>query len=138
MNNQGIQEPPNAQRNQEQQEAASSSAATSSASTSSAATSSASTFEIEEEESWGIEEYIEDEPSKAKKRKCNETRKAWTSEEEQELLQLFQVNFSSKKNPGMKECNSAISRSRKQHGFIHKRNWETIKKKVMRMFKSSK
>ncbi|XP_033740934.1 uncharacterized protein LOC117327839, partial [Pecten maximus] len=43
MNNQGIQEPPNAQRNQEQQEAASSSAATSSASTSSAATSSAST-----------------------------------------------------------------------------------------------
>ncbi len=33
----------------------------------------------------------------------------------------------------MKDCNAAISKSKQNGGYIDKRNWETLKKKVNNM-----
>ena len=62
-------------------------------------------------------------------------RQTWTTEEETELKHLFSENFKLKKNPGLKDCTIAMTKSRKNKGVVYKRSWETIKKKVLRMFK---
>ncbi|XP_069105224.1 uncharacterized protein [Argopecten irradians] len=71
------------------------------------------------------------------KKKEHIQRQRWTTEEERELEELFKENFKLKKNPGLKDCTSAIAKSRKKKGLVQKRSWETIKKKVLRMMKKT-
>ena len=62
-------------------------------------------------------------------------RTSWTNEEVEELKQYFKEHISTRSTPGMKDCQRAIQMSRKHNGVLHKRPWETIKKKVWNMIK---
>ena len=57
----------------------------------------------------------------------------WTKDEEEEIRRLPKENFQKGICPRQKDCNLAISKSRAAGGLIHKRYWETLKKKVSHM-----
>ena len=60
------------------------------------------------------------------------TRIQWTEGEENELREYLH-EFIGKKCPGMKACKYAIEQSRRNNGQLHRRKWDTIKKKIVRM-----
>lgn len=60
-------------------------------------------------------------------------RQMWSKEEEAELHTLFKKNLDQRKTPRLKECRAAIAESKAMGGTIHRRPWETIKKKVNHM-----
>lgn len=76
----------------------------------------------------------------APKRKIRKVinRQAWSVKEEDEIKVLFSANFKGKKYPGLKDCTAAMASSKRKNGLIHRRNWETTKKKVIRMIKNLK
>ena len=61
------------------------------------------------------------------------TRVKWTRKEELEIKDYFKDNFVTKSTPGRRECENAIEISREKNGLLHRRNWETLKKKVWNM-----
>ena len=60
-------------------------------------------------------------------------RQKWLEEEENELQQLFGRNFRQKKTPNTKEIEKAVRTSMKNHGVIHHRKPDNIKKKMSHM-----
>lgn len=66
------------------------------------------------------------------------TRVQWTKEELQEVNHYFEENIAAEKTPGMKECRRAQENSKTNGGVLHKRNWETLKKKVWNLIQKKK
>ena len=66
------------------------------------------------------------------------TRVKWTSEELKEVNVYFKDHLSSKTPPGRRECLKAIEKSKKAKGVLHRREWETIKKKVWNLYQDKK
>ena len=60
-------------------------------------------------------------------------RQKWLKEEENELQQLFVRNLRLKKCPNTKEIEKAVRTSMKNHGLIHQRKPDNIKKKMSNM-----
>lgn len=58
------------------------------------------------------------------------TRVKWNNEEIAEVRLLFKENLDSRQTPGRKQIEVAKTASKASNGAIHKRHWETIKKKV--------
>ena len=79
----------------------------------------------------------EDDDKPRKKRNSACTRKKWTAQEEEELQTLFMDNLRTHITPGRKECEDARKKSKENNGSIHKRSWETIKKKVWHEIKKN-
>lgn len=69
----------------------------------------------------------------AKKTNSAVTRKIWTTEEEEEIRQLFSKNFEERKRPTPAKCLKAIRISKKNGGLIQLRKKDVLKKKVYRM-----
>lgn len=66
------------------------------------------------------------------------TRVKWTESELQEIQQYLHENLKAQITPGRKEVERALEKSKKNHGDIHKRHWETVKKKVWNLIKKNK
>ncbi|XP_033737472.1 titin homolog [Pecten maximus] len=99
---------------------------------------SSSAQRLEPENTGRLDEDVFEDDNVPRKKKAASTRQAWSKDEEEELRKLFKKNFDTRTYPGLKDCNRAIHNSRTSSGLIHKRNWETIKKKVIRMVKAHK
>lgn len=69
----------------------------------------------------------------AKKTNSAVTRKIWTTEEEEEIRQLFNKNFEERKRPTPAQCLKAIRKSKNNGGVIQLRKKDVLKKKVYRM-----
>lgn len=82
-----------------------------------------------------MDEEDEDETVERKKSKKGCERVKWSSKEEEEIRLYFKDNFETKTTPGKRECEMAIQRSQTNNGVLHRRNWETLKKKVWNMIK---
>ena len=69
------------------------------------------------------------------KKKTNSavTRKTWTTEEEEEIRQLFSKNFEQRQRPTPAQCLKVIRISKKKGGVIQLRKKDVLKKKVYRM-----
>lgn len=68
-----------------------------------------------------------------RKRAKTSTRRKWSKDEEDELRKYFSIYFDKTTRrtcPTQKECLEAISKSQRCGGSLHKRGWETIKKKM--------
>ena len=76
-----------------------------------------------------------------RKANTSSTRQPWKEEEEEELKEVFSNFFRLGKNPKEKDIRKAMAESKEKEGALFKNgrtNWETIKKKVIRMIKISK
>lgn len=60
-------------------------------------------------------------------------RQHWTNEDKAELRVLFKSNFLNSKCPRVKQVEKAMKESLSNHGSIHKRTRDNIKKKVHNM-----
>ena len=65
-----------------------------------------------------------------KKRTPASTVQRWTEDELKELRNYLSENIKTGVTPGKKACMKAIRKSQAAKGVLHKRGWETIKKKV--------
>ncbi|XP_053408293.1 uncharacterized protein LOC128559783 [Mercenaria mercenaria] len=75
---------------------------------------------------------------KQKKSSASNTRVQWTKEELTEVNRYFEETIAAEKTPGMKECKMAQEKSKTDGGMLHKRNWETLKKKVWNIIQKKK
>jgi hypothetical protein len=67
----------------------------------------------------------------AKKKKLTRSIQKWSEAELKELKELFQDFLKPPgKSPRLEDCRKAINLSKARGGVLHKRQWETIKKKV--------
>lgn len=82
-----------------------------------------------------LEEETENITVKPVKRSQNSacTRQKWSSEEEEEIKQIFHSCFENSIRPTPKQCLKAIRVSRKNGGLICNRKKDVLKKKVFRM-----
>ncbi|KAK6191611.1 hypothetical protein SNE40_003255 [Patella caerulea] len=76
--------------------------------------------------------------SKQTKRSTGVTRVSWTTDEIQEIMKYFKKDIEAVKTPGKKECKAAMEKSKRNKGTIHRRNWETLKKKVWNIIQKKK
>lgn len=63
---------------------------------------------------------------------------SWTDEELTELKEYFGKNIRENRNVREKECIDVIQKSRRLGKILHRRPWETIKKKVNYLIIKSK
>ena len=73
-----------------------------------------------------------------RKRQLAVKRERWTSQEEEELKQLFSEFVSKRECPGQKDCELAISLSKQNGGLVCHRKRDNIKKKVHNMIQKVK
>ena len=66
------------------------------------------------------------------------TRVKWTEKEMKEIQQYLNQNLKAQQTPGRREVERALEKSKQNHGDIHKRHWETVKKKVWNMIQKKK
>ena len=78
-------------------------------------------------------EYDEVDEDNTKKKRKPLVRVKWTQKENQEIKKYFHDNLETHVIPGKRECEAAMEKSKESGGVIHKRYWETIKKKVWNM-----
>ncbi|CAH1778519.1 unnamed protein product, partial [Owenia fusiformis] len=72
-------------------------------------------------------------PILKRKRKVGPVRQKWTDFETTELEHLFRNFIKGKICPSKKDIEKRIRKSKKRNGYIWKRQWEKIKKKVWNM-----
>ena len=89
--------------------------------------------DIHDEYEFDEGDYDEGAPANKKRKVSNTVRVKWTSSEETEIRRFFKRNLETGVTPGKSECERAIDKSKANNGLIHRRNWETLKKKVWNM-----
>lgn len=88
-------------------------------------------FDVPEDDSGGSGS---DEPVRKKKKPGNmATRQKWSSEEVDELRELFEEDFRTNTLPGQKRIEAKMKKSKEGSGVIYQRKRDNIKKKLSNM-----
>lgn len=96
--------------------------------------------QIVEQDDLMLEDIINDDDGGMGRRKKPKSTKRvkWSKKEEEEIFKSFAKYFSGeikKTCPSKSHCMAAIAHSQEAQGDLHKRDWETLKKKVSNMLK---